>query len=116
MGARLGTLDLDDQRWHAFVAHHPDAMAFHHPAWAAALAECYGFAPRVVAALSDTGDVAAGVPVLEVHHRLQAVRWIALPFTDHCRVLGSGAVGTAEFTAALAAFRTDAAIPCVEVR
>jgi hypothetical protein len=117
MGAGLDTFELDDGRWAGFVEHHPDAIAFHHPAWAGALARCYGFRPFVLAALDDTGGVAAGLPLLEVNNPLQPRRWIALAFTDHCPVLGIEAVGAAEFGAALVdlrASRTD--VPRIDVR
>ena len=116
MGTPLETLDLDDRRWHAFVARHPGATAFHHPAWAAALAECYGFTPVVMAAVSDAGDVEAGLPLIEVRTRPRAPRLIGLPFTDHCRVLANGSIGATAFTTALADVRATHGVARVEVR
>ena len=34
-----------DPRWAAFVASHPNGLAFHHPAWLATLADTFNFAP-----------------------------------------------------------------------
>jgi serine/alanine adding enzyme len=116
MGTRLESLDLDDARWHAFVARHPDATAFHHPAWSAAIAECYGFRPIVAAAVNDAGDVSAGIPLLEVRAKPRPPRLIGLPFTDHCRVLANGSVGTTTFAAALADVRASHGVTRVDVR
>lgn len=82
-------LPTDDRRWMALAARAPAATAFHHPAWATMLADCYGFRP-FVAALGDGRDgLRAGVPVVEVRSPLRRPQWVSLPFSDHCAVLAS---------------------------
>ena len=49
MSGETARLRLSDDRWVEFVASHPDAVAFHHPAWAQGLAETYGLRGFVLA-------------------------------------------------------------------
>jgi CelD/BcsL family acetyltransferase involved in cellulose biosynthesis len=83
---------LWDARWTAFVANHPYALPFHHPSWAAMLAECYRFRAFSLTVDGPDGQVLAGVPVVEVPRRSGGYRWVALPFTDHCPPLVSADV------------------------
>jgi CelD/BcsL family acetyltransferase involved in cellulose biosynthesis len=76
-------LELDDPRWRAFVDRHPRALAFHRPEWARMIADCYGYRPFALAALTNENDVVAGVPVIDLGGR-RARRWVTLPFTDVC--------------------------------
>jgi CelD/BcsL family acetyltransferase involved in cellulose biosynthesis len=80
---RPETLDLADPRWAAFVQDHPDATAFHLPAWTQAVAECYRFRSRVLSLMGD-GGVVAGLPIVETRSALGRTRWVSLPFTDYC--------------------------------
>ena len=82
-------LELDDPRWVAFVSEHPEALPFHHPAWARALAGCYRYRPLVIA-WADGRRLAGGLPVIEVRPPLGGRRWVALPFTDYCPPLVQG--------------------------
>jgi CelD/BcsL family acetyltransferase involved in cellulose biosynthesis len=79
---------IDDPRWSAFVAGHPSALPFHHPAWAAMLAECYRFRAFCLAVEDPAGRILAGLPVLEI--RRGRTRWVSLPFTDECPPLAYG--------------------------
>lgn len=81
-------LSISDPRWLAFAAGQAQASAFHHPAWASMLAECYGYRPSVVTVADAAGEVLAGLPILEVKSRLTGSRAVALPFTDFCPPLG----------------------------
>lgn len=105
-------LQLDDPRWHAFVASQSGATALHLPAWASFLADCYGFTSFVLAAEDDRGIV-AGLPVLEVRRPFGKVRWVSLPFTDECPPLGEP---PAWLSVALDAARRGAGISSLEVR
>jgi CelD/BcsL family acetyltransferase involved in cellulose biosynthesis len=89
-------MTLADERWHALVEEAPDASIFHHPAWSGLLEECYGYRPFVAAVCDETGEIRAGVPVMEVASPLTGRRWISLPFTDHCRPLYRGAGGAVQ--------------------
>jgi CelD/BcsL family acetyltransferase involved in cellulose biosynthesis len=80
---------LPDARWSSFVASHGSALPFHHPSWAATLAECYGFHALCVTVDDRAGRIVAGLPVLEVRRRRGPRRWVSLPFTDHCPPLAT---------------------------
>jgi CelD/BcsL family acetyltransferase involved in cellulose biosynthesis len=77
-------LSLDDLRWTSFVQHCPDATAFHHPAWARLIAECYGYRTFALALIDDNGQIVAGMPVVEARRPLSGRRWISFPFSDYC--------------------------------
>jgi len=110
-------LDLDDSRWGGLRARDPDATPFHLPAWAAFLAECYGFRPFVAAIAGPDGELAAAVPVLET--RLPLVgrrRWIALPFTDVCPPLSTDDGALVALVEQLAAAGQRDGIRRIEIR
>jgi CelD/BcsL family acetyltransferase involved in cellulose biosynthesis len=100
-------LELGDPRWRKFVRGEPEATAFHHPAWAELLEDCYGYRPFVLAATDEGGGLVAGLPVMEVRRR-----WVALPFTDVCPPLGGGA----DFAVELDTVRREARVAQLEVR
>jgi hypothetical protein len=63
---------------------------FHGAAWAKVLVGTYGFRPVYFQAVR--GDrIEALLPCMEVSGWLTGRRGVSLPFTDHCRPLGSGA-------------------------
>jgi CelD/BcsL family acetyltransferase involved in cellulose biosynthesis len=98
----LTRLELDDPRWHAFVASSPDATPFHHPAWAGLLAETYRYRGFGLALRDDDGLVLAGAPLIAVKrlgHRGR--RWISLPFTDECPVVARDRIAERAFLEAL---------------
>lgn len=74
---------LDDPQWSSFVSGHPVALPFHHPAWAALLAECYGFRAFCLT-FEHGGRTVAGVPLIEVARHRGRPKWVSLPFTDSC--------------------------------
>src|SRR3712207_6564159 len=43
MDVQVTTGRIDDEEWAAYAAQHPSALPFHHPSWAATVAEAYGF-------------------------------------------------------------------------
>lgn len=86
-------LDLGDERWTAFVGSHPQAIPFHHPEWGRLLADCYGFDAFALAVAGESGDLVAGVPVIETRSPLGRRRWISLAFSDFCPPLGDGELG-----------------------
>jgi CelD/BcsL family acetyltransferase involved in cellulose biosynthesis len=114
--AELRELPVTDPRWAAFVVARREALAFHTPAWAELLADCYGYRPFVLAVM-DGDHVAAGVPVIEVPTlRARRRRWISLPFTDACAPLLTPFIGSDGFAAALDGARSAAGIDTFEVR
>jgi CelD/BcsL family acetyltransferase involved in cellulose biosynthesis len=114
-GHGLHRIDLDDSRWLGFVAAQPDATPFHHPSWAAFLAETYGMGAFALASISDAGEIESGLPVIEVV-RLRRRRWVSLPYTDRLApLLGSGGAGGG-LPAALEIARRAAGVATVELR
>jgi CelD/BcsL family acetyltransferase involved in cellulose biosynthesis len=107
-------LDIDDPDWRLFVDGAPEALPFHHPAWAALVAESYGFRPFVLVADAN-GVIQAGLPVVEVKHPIRPRRWVALPFTDYCPPLLNVGQTESAFTPALDAARRAAGIGRLEV-
>jgi CelD/BcsL family acetyltransferase involved in cellulose biosynthesis len=77
-------LELTDPRWEDFVARQPSATPFHHPRWGTLIADCYGFRAFAVATSDATGEIRAGLPVIEVRHLRGEPKWVTLPFTDYC--------------------------------
>jgi CelD/BcsL family acetyltransferase involved in cellulose biosynthesis len=86
----LMRLALDDPAWSSLVERDPDALPFHHPAWARTLAECYGFTSFGLGLAGADGRLIAGVPVVETRSPLGRRRWISLPFSDVCPPLVDG--------------------------
>jgi CelD/BcsL family acetyltransferase involved in cellulose biosynthesis len=110
-------LTLQDGRWLDFVARSPDALPFHHPAWAEFIAECYRFRPPFALAVTDeTQRIVAGLPIVEVRSPLGARRWISLPFTDALPPLGENEAGRARLVRELQARRERDGLRSVEVR
>ncbi len=93
------TLAIDDPRWLRLALEHPAAAAYHHPAWARALAGAYGFRPFVLG-VEEGDELVAGMPVMEVRGVLRGHRLISLPFSDHVPPLADPALLPA-LTAAL---------------
>jgi CelD/BcsL family acetyltransferase involved in cellulose biosynthesis len=82
---------LTDPRWLSFQRDHHAALPFHHPSWAAMLAECYRLRVFCLTVDDPSDRVVAGLPVAEVGSRRP--RWVSLPFTDHCPPLTAGLDG-----------------------
>jgi CelD/BcsL family acetyltransferase involved in cellulose biosynthesis len=95
-------LELGDPRWQSFLSSQQDAGPFHHPAWAALLAECYGFRPFAFATADAAGTIVAGVPMLDVRRRLREPRRLSLPFTDACPPLAASEDARTQLAARLA--------------
>jgi CelD/BcsL family acetyltransferase involved in cellulose biosynthesis len=115
--SRLIRTDLDQRVWKDLVAQDPHALAFHHPAWAQMLAECYGFRAFGLA-LADADDrLIAGVPVVEKRGLLGGRQWISLPFTDVCPPLvGGDCQLQARLEVEIDAARREAGVESVELR
>jgi CelD/BcsL family acetyltransferase involved in cellulose biosynthesis len=101
-----------DSRWRSFVASRPEATAFHDPAWANMLAECYGYRAFALADLNGDGSPRAGLPMMEIGRLRSRTRWTSLPFTDYCPPLGA----SSDIARALEEARARARVPQIEVR
>jgi CelD/BcsL family acetyltransferase involved in cellulose biosynthesis len=69
--------------WTQFIAAHPAATVFHHPAWMRVIRETYGY-PMFAACLKREGRICSGIPFAEVRSALTGHRLVSLPFSDHC--------------------------------
>lgn len=86
----LYPVEIRHDHWKRLVENHPDATIFHHHLWSELLSDCYGYKPFVILFESDDGKISGGLPVMEINSRLTGKRWVALPFTDHCKPLLEG--------------------------
>lgn len=111
----VSVLAIDHPAWAEFVSSHTQATIFHHPAWASLLAECYGYRPFVLASLDDRGEIAAGMPFLEVNSLLTGHRWVSLPFSDFCTPLSREPAALGALVEYLLCQNHQGAIPRVEI-
>ena len=116
MPADASILELTDPGWGGFVARHPQATPFHHPDWARLVARCYGFRAFALATRDATGEIRAGLPVVEVRHLGAAPKWVSLPYTDCCPPLALAPEEQEELAAALRRASSAAGVRQVEVR
>ena len=114
--APLQRLEIANPEWAAFVASSADALPIHRPEWAQLLADCYRFEPFVLATRGAHDEIVAGLPVLAVGSALGRRRWISLPFTDHCPVLGCESVTTGSLLDRIDDARAAAGASSLELR
>ena len=112
----LTVLELTDPRWADFVARQPSATPFHHPHWGTLIADCYGFRAFAVATSDATGEIRAGLPVIEVRHPRGEPKWVTLPFTDYCPPLVPAPQEETDLAGALRRASNAAGVRRVEVR
>jgi CelD/BcsL family acetyltransferase involved in cellulose biosynthesis len=112
----LTVLELTDPRWKDFVTRQPSATPFHHPYWGMLIAHCYGFRAFAVATSDATGEIRAGLPVIEVRHLRGAPKWVTLPFTDYCPPLVPTPQEETELVGALQRASAAAGVRRIEVR
>lgn len=112
----LTVLKLTDPRWAEFVARQPTATPFHHPDWGRLVARCYGFRAFAITTSDATGEIRAGLPVVEVRHLRGAPKWVSLPFTDYCPPLLSAPEEEGPLSSALLEASKAAGVQRVEAR
>lgn len=83
----FSVLESTDIQWLNFISSRKDAHIFHHPAWVGFLAKTYGFKPFIAAVKANSGEIVAGLPIMEIDDPFKKRQWISLPFTDHCAPL-----------------------------
>jgi CelD/BcsL family acetyltransferase involved in cellulose biosynthesis len=106
----------DDLGWLEVVRKSPDATAFHHPAWSAAVTETYGYPAFVLAWRLSDARVVGGLPVIEVSNPIGRPRLVSLPFTDHCPPVFEAGVDQAQFTESILRWRGSLGDHSMEVR
>jgi CelD/BcsL family acetyltransferase involved in cellulose biosynthesis len=104
-----------DRRWLEYVKLKPDATIFHHPTWLNLLKECYGYRPFIFALCDTTGEIKAGLPVIEIRN-LSRRRWVSLPFSDYCPPLFDDPESLAQITNDLTTLYQTGVVPNIEVR
>jgi Acetyltransferase (GNAT) domain len=114
-GAGVVVLDVESETWETFLSGNPNATPFHHPSWSRLLGDCYHLRPAVAALFDRSGALRAGIPLLEVG-RGSHKRWVAMPFTDRCAPLLSGALELATFSERLEHARRERCLRSIEVR
>jgi CelD/BcsL family acetyltransferase involved in cellulose biosynthesis len=113
----LQRVELTDERWGSFVAARPEATAFHTPAWAEMLCECYDLRGFVLASFNGHGFPTAGMPVIELPRLLRrGSRWVSLPFTDTCSPLAVEPDHKQQLLDGLEEARTVAEVDRLEIR
>lgn len=105
-----------DQRWMKFINVHPRSSIFHHPAWIKSLSETYGYASSVPALLNPSGEIVAGLPLMDVSSWLTGRRWISLPFSDHCEPLIADDVFAHELFNYIVHLQGKRSIQSIEIR
>lgn len=75
-----------DDEWDRAITRHPEATIFHSSAWARVLCDTYGHRPFYLR-LTNAGETAALLPVMEVASAITGRRGVCLPFSDSCVAL-----------------------------
>jgi CelD/BcsL family acetyltransferase involved in cellulose biosynthesis len=108
---------LADARWTDLVDRLPDALIFHHPAWIRLVCGVYRYPVEGWGLATESGELAAALPVALLRSPLTGSRLIALPFSETCSPLIDPASGAepADFAQHLDAERRRRGLP-LEVR
>lgn len=109
-------LDPTDESWIAFITSRPEANIFHHPAWINLMAECYGYHPFIAVVCDASGEIRAGLPLIEIKSAVTGRRWVSLPFTDHCAPIYCDTKSLNELIDVLVSLAKDNHIPKLELR
>src|SRR5271157_375567 len=80
-------MEISNETWQSFLTTQSKANIFHHPAWSNLIANCYGYRPFIAAVYGSGGEIKAGLPMIEISQPFSGLRWVSLPFTDHCAPL-----------------------------
>lgn len=109
-------LDITDKQWQDYVFKEPNHTIFHHPSWAQVISETYGYQAFAMVNVNDTGEIVAGLPLVYVNSWLTGKRWISMPFSDHCKMLGRDKHSIMNLANGLIQEVESRAIPYVEIR
>lgn len=109
-------LNIEDNNWKSFVNCHPDAIPFHHPAWAKLISECYGYPAFVYALTDQDNQIQAGIPIIDFNSWLTGHRWVSLPYTDFCPPLSNNPSVLEQLLDVLQKRTEEQNIPYCEIR
>jgi CelD/BcsL family acetyltransferase involved in cellulose biosynthesis len=116
VGNKCVILSYDDDRWLSFVTAHPDATIFHHHAWMELVAEYYCYRPFIIAVLDSSGEISAGLPMMDVSNAFRRSRCVSLPFSDYCNPLYHDAEALEQLTAGIVSMYSQGAYKQIELR
>jgi lipid II:glycine glycyltransferase (peptidoglycan interpeptide bridge formation enzyme) len=109
-------LDIDDDRWASYVHSHPSSNAFHHPAWAKLISDCYGYRAFVCAIIDENHRILAGSPFIDINSWLTGHRWVSLPYTDFCPPLSTNESALSQLIEGFHSTYQKHIIPSIEIR
>ena len=89
---------------------------FHTFAWNNLIRETYHLRARLLAAFSPNGILSAGLPVMERRSLSGRIKWISLPYSDHCTPVYSDQHGEDLFLHQLDRFITQNNDKSIELR
>jgi hypothetical protein len=112
----LSLREILDPAWKRFITEQPEAVIFHHPAWAQLLAESYGYRPFLISLSDFNGNIQAGLPFIEVSNLVTRRSWVSLPFTDYCVPLYINIDAQKRLYHRLVHLTHQSGIPGIEVR
>jgi hypothetical protein len=78
---KVDLLQGADPRWIQWISNEPGATIYHHPLWSGLLSRCYGYSASIFTLIDDTGDVLAGLPLMQINSRLTGRRAFDLMFS-----------------------------------
>ena len=78
---------LTDPRWGILVERHPLSSVFHTPQWLEALRRTYGYLPIVLTRNNEDEPLTSGLAICQMDSWLTGLRYVSLPFSDHCEPL-----------------------------
>lgn len=107
---------LQDSRWSALVAQHPDASVFHTTAWLHSLQRTYGYRPVVFTMAGPDTPLDNSILFCEVRSWLTGSRLVSLPFSDHCEPLLTSVSAAEAIVDHLDGIRRDGHWKYIEIR
>lgn len=84
-----------DPRWEAYIAGHPHALVYHHPAWLDVIERVYGYELVALVCETDAGGFQGVLPLFRTRGLLTGRRLSSLPHTPTAGPLGSDDDATA---------------------
>lgn len=78
---------LQDPRWNVLVAKHPFGSVFHTAEWLDVLWRTYRYAPLALTTSRANEELRDALVFCRVHSWLTGLRFVSLPFSDHCEPL-----------------------------
>lgn len=87
LNVKVSSDDLPEA-WDDLAARDPAGSVYHTRAWHRVLVKSYGYRPFHLLLNDSDGNLAGGLPLLQVESRLTGNRLISLPFSNACGPIG----------------------------